>query len=146
VKAGPDPLVFEFQGPVLKGFRTASEINLDETDHDDLYTRISKMVKVNRNAVKRIILAAGYSPCMEGELKIRIRELEDQAKGKTVLEKCGWCEKDKKVPCMNTRDMEEAAISGNRECFYQLCRAGGGERGPMAIIASIHEGQRKKSP
>lgn len=78
VKKGSDPLVFEFQGPVLKGFGNSIETVPDGVDHADLYTRISKMVKVNRNAVKRIVLAAGYSPCREAELKIRIRELEDQ--------------------------------------------------------------------
>ncbi len=78
VKSGSDPLVFEFQGPVLKGFGNSIEAVLDETDHDDIYTRISEMVKVNRNAVKRIILAAGYTPCREAEFKVRIRDLEDQ--------------------------------------------------------------------
>jgi hypothetical protein len=62
------------------------------------------------------------------------RNIKEGSSPNSPLEKCKWCEKDKRIPCMNTRDMEEAAEGGNRECFYQLCRAGGGERGPTSII------------
>lgn len=78
VKGGSDPLVFEFQGPVLKGFPNLADIISDGEDHADIYTRISKMVKVNRNAVKRIILAAGYTPSNESALKGKIKRLEDE--------------------------------------------------------------------
>ncbi len=60
VKAGPDPLIFEFQGPVLKGFGNSIEAVLNEEDHEDIYTELSKMVKTDRDIVKRIFIALQY--------------------------------------------------------------------------------------
>ncbi len=40
--------------------------------------------------------------------------------------------------CCNTRDMESKAIYGNRECFYQLAKQGGGEIG-LDEIVKLHE-------
>jgi hypothetical protein len=37
---------------------------------------------------------------------------------------------------MNTRDMEDFAIEGERECFYQLAKKGGGEKGLKYVIAN----------
>lgn len=47
---------------------------------------------------------------------------------------CSYCSKERGVPCMNTRDMEEAAIAGDRECFFQLAKLGGGEMGLTRVI------------
>lgn len=49
------------------------------------------------------------------------------------------------MPCMNTRDMEEEAISGHSECFNQLTKAGGGEKGIFAI-AELARLRLKKDP
>ena len=38
--------------------------------------------------------------------------------------------------CMNTRDMEGFAESGDDTCFYQLARLGGGEKGLKYVIAN----------
>jgi hypothetical protein len=35
---------------------------------------------------------------------------------------------------MNTRDMEDFAIDGDRECFFQLAKLGGGEKGLKYVI------------
>lgn len=53
--------------------------------------------------------------------------------------KCKYCNRNIDVDCMNTRDMEENAIAGDRECFFQLASLGGGERGLNSIIAIIEK-------
>ena len=52
--------------------------------------------------------------------------------------RCKYCNRELPVPCLNTRDMEEIAIFGDRECFWQLALLGGGERGLQAVI-SLHK-------
>lgn len=47
--------------------------------------------------------------------------------------KCRWCEKDLEFPCMNTRDMTDAAIYGNDDCYAALGRAGWGEQGQRYV-------------
>lgn len=49
---------------------------------------------------------------------------------------CKYCEKERSYECHNTRDMEDFAESGNRECFYQLAKLGGGEKGLPYVIAN----------
>ena len=47
---------------------------------------------------------------------------------------CGRNQEIRSIPCYNTRDMEDFAISGDRECFYQLAKIGGGEKGLRYVI------------
>lgn len=37
---------------------------------------------------------------------------------------------------MNTRDMEDSAILNDLECFFQLAKLGGGEKGLNYVIAN----------
>lgn len=48
---------------------------------------------------------------------------------------CEYCNRRQRVPCRNTRDMEETAEAGDRECFWELAKLGGGEKGLMYVIA-----------
>ena len=48
---------------------------------------------------------------------------------------CKFCGRPISGECMNTRDMEDCAISGDDTCFNQLALAGGGEYGLASIIA-----------
>jgi hypothetical protein len=47
---------------------------------------------------------------------------------------CEYCKRERFVSCRNTRDMEESSLSGDKECFYQLAKCGGGEYGLKSII------------
>lgn len=47
---------------------------------------------------------------------------------------CEYCNRERHYPCNNTRDMEDFAEDGNRECFYQLAKSGGGEKGLQYVI------------
>ena len=58
------------------------------------------------------------------------------------MRKCKYCGKEQSYACMNTRDMEDFAIDGNRECFFQLARMGGGEKGLRYVIANIETKKR----
>lgn len=57
--------------------------------------------------------------------------------------RCEYCGCDKSWPCRNTRDMEESGEGGDRECFYQLARLGGGEKGLRYVIANC-EARRER--
>ncbi len=48
--------------------------------------------------------------------------------------KCEYCNRERGYPCMNTRDMEDFAIDGDRECFFQLATGGGGEKGLRYVV------------
>ena len=57
--------------------------------------------------------------------------------GDTV--KCEHCKRERSYECHNTRDMEDFAIDGDRECFYQLVKSGvihdcGGEKGIRYVV------------
>jgi len=41
--------------------------------------------------------------------------------------KCRYCDRDRDCPCINTRDMTDAAISGEDVCFAALEKCGWGE-------------------
>lgn len=46
---------------------------------------------------------------------------------------CEYCKRPD-GHCINTRDMEQFAIEGENECFYQLAKLGGGEAGLKYVI------------
>ena len=49
---------------------------------------------------------------------------------------CKYCGRTRGYTCVNTRDMEDFAISNDLECFFQLAKLGGGEKGLKYIIAN----------
>ncbi len=49
---------------------------------------------------------------------------------------CRYCSRNQDYTCMNTRDMEDFAEGGDRECFYQLAKLGGGEKGLKYVISN----------
>ena len=62
------------------------------------------------------------------------------------MSKCGYCNRERGFSCNNTRDMGDFAIDGERECFYQLAKVGGGEKGLNYVILNCEEsgnGKRK---
>ncbi len=50
------------------------------------------------------------------------------------MEKCEYCFRDRAFRCHNTRDMEDFAEDGDHECFFQLAKLGGGEKGLRYVI------------
>ena len=50
---------------------------------------------------------------------------------------CEYCGRPRNFTCNNTRDMEDFAEDGDRECFFQLARLGGGEKGLKYVIMNI---------
>lgn len=57
--------------------------------------------------------------------------------------KCEHCKRERGYPCRNTRDMEDFAIDGDLECFYQLVKGGiitdcWGEKGLRYVVLN-HE-------
>ncbi len=59
--------------------------------------------------------------------------------------KCEYCGRDKNYPCRNTRDMEDFGEGGDRECFYQLAKLGGGEKGLRYVIAHCEKRQESSN-
>lgn len=62
---------------------------------------------------------------------------------------CKECGRTRPVPCMNTRDMEDCAIFGDRECFYQLVKGGvihgaGGEKGIRYVVLNCEDLKKRK--
>ena len=57
---------------------------------------------------------------------------------------CEYCQRNSSNPCRNTRDMEDFAESGDNECFYQLAKVGGGEKGLRYVIANREARARQK--
>ncbi len=55
------------------------------------------------------------------------------------MEFCGYCNRERNYSCKNTRDMEDSAESGDRECFFRLAELGGGEKGLDYVIAHSRE-------
>lgn len=58
--------------------------------------------------------------------------------------KCEYCGRDRSYSCRNTRDMEDFGEAGDRECFYQLAKLGGGEKGLQYVIKNC-EARRKSA-
>ena len=56
---------------------------------------------------------------------------------------CRYCKRARVYHCMNTRDMEDFAEDGDNECFYQLAKIGGGEKGLQYVINN-REARKKK--
>ncbi len=61
-----------------------------------------------------------------------------------MSETCGYCQRERPFACYNTRDMEDFAIGGDRECFYQLVKSGvihgcGGEKGLRYVVLNCEE-------
>ena len=56
---------------------------------------------------------------------------------------CEYCKVSRGYTCINTRDMEEAAEGGNRECFFQLAKLGGGEKGLKYVIANCEAREKE---
>lgn len=53
------------------------------------------------------------------------------------MARCPYCYREERE-CHNTRDMESEAIYGDRECYFQLARQGGGEMG-LDKVMKLHE-------
>ncbi len=60
------------------------------------------------------------------------------------MEPCRYCQRDQDYACANTRDMEESAINGDRECFFQLAKLGG-EAGLGYVIANAEAKAQKRA-
>lgn len=63
--------------------------------------------------------------------------------------KCEYCERERNYNCMNTRDMEDFAISGDRECFYQLVKLDvtsgcGGEKGIRYVVLNCEADKERR--
>ena len=56
--------------------------------------------------------------------------------------KCEYCKRDRRLPCHNTRDMEDFAIDGEEDCLEQLAKLDGGEKGLKYVILNRARKQR----
>ena len=56
---------------------------------------------------------------------------------------CKYCGISRGYTCVNTRDMEDFSIEGYRECFFQLAKLGGGEKGLIYIIANCEAREKE---
>lgn len=60
------------------------------------------------------------------------------------MEPCRYCQREQGYACMNTRDMEDFAVDGDRECFFQLAKLGGGEKGLKYVILNAEAKVQKR--
>ena len=55
---------------------------------------------------------------------------------------CAYCKKDTVLPCKNTRDMEDAAISGDLDCLEVIVRDEIGEKGSRYCVLNFIDHMR----
>ena len=51
-----------------------------------------------------------------------------------MTDKCRFCGEERSFKCMNTRDMEDRAVSGENKCFGALASMGWAEQGERYIL------------
>ncbi len=61
------------------------------------------------------------------------------------MEPCRYCQRERGYTCMNTRDMEDFAVDGDRECFFQLAKLGGGEKGLRYVTLNADAKAQKRA-
>ncbi len=66
------------------------------------------------------------------------------------MSECKYCGRDRGYACNNTRDMEDFAIDGDRECFFRLAESAvvhdcGGEKGMRYVVLNaLHNEEARK--